>query len=250
MQNSVPIQTPIQMSLEQRRRAWFVQLLAEHDKTVLLLPKIEGMTVEIKTPEWYDRTKWEYIKALCPIGNVTFKPGMTPRRLGLLSGRSCMHAVWLFEFLADQKKRGCVGTSVEGQSAPNQKNEQMFTWNANAWFLSMQKFAMIALCSSINQTYEDMSDFLLGFSHGFSKKAKALGLDALGNTNSDIYRTMLMHWRTVDQFKSVSELHKFLIQELGERRVRGLKRIEKICQRIGLRFRKSGRPKKIIQTLA
>ena len=47
----------------------------------------------------------------------------------------------------------------------------------------------------------------------------------------------------IERLGSVSALHTWLRKVMGEYRTGDLKRIEKICQRIGLHFRKPGRPK-------
>ena len=101
------------------------------------------------------------------------------------------------------------------------------------WFMAVREFGRMSLASTIEQSYEDMSEFLIGFAHGFSKKPKTLQLSAIGNTSCFVYLTMAIHWRTIDQFKHVPELHKFLVHVLGEQKAGSLKRIEKLCQRVG-----------------
>lgn len=55
---------------------------------------------------------------------------------------------------------------------------------------------------------------------------------------------LVAQWRAIAQLNSVAQLHSVLSQAVApfgivvER-----KRIEKLCQRIGLRFRKPGRPR-------
>jgi hypothetical protein len=225
----------IKLSLEQRRMVWFEFLLAEHDKTRQFLPKVETPIRDENYPEWYDRAQTELVKAMIPMGDIKKSPGMTPRRMGMLTGRVCMHTVWMFNFVNNQIKTGEaeLKPSLAEQDLQDVQQKRRFTWEHGKWIMAMQQFAILALSSSIDQSYEDMSDFLLGFANAFSKKPKSFKFGGLGNTNSEIYRHMLMYWKIVAEFKTVPQLHAFLEEKLGKQGTGELKRIEKICQRIG-----------------
>jgi hypothetical protein len=111
------------------------------------------------------------------------------------------------------------------------------------WFLATYRLAQRALRSSFDQSYAVMYEFLAGFSNGIARKPGTLNFAETGNTTFEIYVFFMSYWRIVERFKSVHELHQVLVKILG-RRAGDLKRIEKICQRIGLHYRKPGRPKK------
>jgi hypothetical protein len=64
------------------------------------------------------------------------------------------------------------------------------------------------------------------------------------NPTFEIYVFMLIFWQAIDRLDSVRQLHELLVKVFGATRIGDQKRIEKICQRIGLSFRKVGRPKK------
>ena len=108
----------------------------------------------------------------------------------------------------------------------------------------MRRFAKRALCSCVDQTYEDMTDFLLGYADAFSRKPKTMKVGNICNPTFEIYVFMLLHWPLIERMNSVRKLHEVLVKVIGAPRVGEQKRIEKICQRIGLSFRKPGRPKK------
>ena len=90
-----------------------------------------------------------------------------------------------------------------------------------------------------------MTDFLLGFSDAFSRKPRTFKLGNTGNTTAEIYVFMLSFWQAIENLDSVRQLHEVLVKVFGASRIGEQKRIEKICQRMGLIFRKRGRPKKI-----
>lgn len=62
--------------------------------------------------------------------------------------------------------------------------------------------------------------------------------------STDILFLLGMFWRVVVRFRSVTDLHLWLTRLLGPQKVGDKKRVEKICERVGLSFRKRGRPRK------
>jgi hypothetical protein len=61
-----------------------------------------------------------------------------------------------------------------------------------------------------------------------------------------LYVRLLILWPYVETFTSAKQLHRFLCNQYGKHVIGGLKRIEKICQRFGMKFARRGRPKKKI----
>lgn len=85
------------------------------------------------------------------------------------------------------------------------------------------------------------------YHHGLADGLRGLGEKSPHDKSTlatDVHFALLMWWRIVARFRSVTELHHWLTRILGPQRVGDKKRIEKICQRIGLRFRSRGRPRK------
>ncbi|WP_404422014.1 hypothetical protein [Nibricoccus sp. IMCC34717] len=78
------------------------------------------------------------------------------------------------------------------------------------------------------------------------------GLEGIGdqspNDRSDeatkVHLYLALSWVVVSKMKSVTDLHHFLCSVMGAQVVGEKKRVEKICERIGLNFRPPGRPKK------
>jgi hypothetical protein len=88
------------------------------------------------------------------------------------------------------------------------------------------------------------SEYHRGLADGLNGVGKDSPKDQSDNA-TEIYFLTAMFWRTVAKFSSVTEYHSWLQLMLGSPKVRveDRERIAKICQRIGLRFRKRGRPK-------
>ena len=89
-----------------------------------------------------------------------------------------------------------------------------------------------------------MSEFLSTYSSAFAKKPKTIGTGDIGASNFKIYLLLLIFWRGFERLKSVHQLHEVFTKILGTYQTGNLKRMEKICERIGLHLGKPGRPQK------
>jgi hypothetical protein len=230
-----------EISPEQRRRDWLNRIAEEIDKiecfsTEWTLPDDGG-------PPWVANVEREFARAMFPVAKLKTSKVLTPRLIGAILGHQCAYAVWLMEWLS---------TQIEAANSPAEESltedevlkAEPFHDSFAKWYSALRRLAKLALCSNVDQSYGDMSEFLLAYAAGFAKKPGERIAGDIGGTTFEIYLFLLMYWRVVEQFKSVSQLHEVLRKVLGENRTGDLKRIEKLCQRIGLHFRKPGRPPK------
>jgi hypothetical protein len=104
-----------------------------------------------------------------------------------------------------------------------------------------EKFRAIltrAFDSAICDSPEDAE----AFTGAFHRALVAARKPAPESTAFKVYVQLWLHWKLVESFQSVPQPHRFLAvfipaSELGDR-----KRLEKLCQRHGLKLRKPGRP--------
>ena len=192
-------------------------------------------------PKWIERVEAELARVMLP--TVKLKEGLklTPKRLGGLLGHECAYAVMLRDFIY-QSVPNASPTETESELAKSQESFPVVK-SFDEWYSAMRRLAKRSLCSSVDQTFEDMSDFLAAFSAAFARKPEKYKSGDIGSTNFEIYIFLVMYWRQIETLNSVAELHQLLRKMMGEHRTGDLKRIEKICQRIALHFRKPGRPK-------
>lgn len=94
----------------------------------------------------------------------------------------------------------------------------------------------------------EASEFHRGLSSGLQGVGHGVPGDR-SNHATDVYLALLVWWRFIPRLGSVTLLHRWLGQVLGPARAGDRKRTEKICERIGLKFRDRGRPR-INPTLA
>jgi hypothetical protein len=97
----------------------------------------------------------------------------------------------------------------------------------------------------IHAPISEASEFFEGLADGFKGLDMRGGLYGKGNLSTPIMVTLMFWWPQVEKMQSVSQLHRWLQVMDGKAQVGELKRVEKICERIGLTFRKPGRPKKL-----
>ena len=197
--------------------------------------------------EWVHRVELEYLVAVHPGADLKGATRFTPARMGGFLGNQCAYAVWMvasLEAMIEQAMKDPEKIKDFVERKEECEKGQNILRRFIEWYKALRRLAGRALKSCVYQPYEDMSGFLAAYSRAFGKKPKlGAGMGDFGSTTFGIYHFMLWHWRAVDQLDSVRALHELLRRSMGEHRVGDLKRIEKICQRIGLHYRKPGRPK-------
>lgn len=91
---------------------------------------------------------------------------------------------------------------------------------------------------------EDQLRFMEGYNQSLRNAMEVLDVSR-SPVEHKIVQRFFFHWRVFARLNSVSELHKCIAASFAEEGVViSRDRIAKLCQRIGLRFRGRGRPKK------
>jgi len=197
-----------------RRDKWLNRLTDEFFKLEGLFPWKNFLPKE-NPPEWVHRVEEEYALATYSAVRLKSAKKLTPMLVGAILGHQCAYAVWMIESL-----NAMIKDTTEHP----------------------EKYKVVELKKDEEEEVVNM--FLATYSRAFGKKPKlGAGMGDFGSSSFGIYHFMLYHWRVVERLDSVRALHDLLRRSMGESRVGDLKRIEKICQRVGLHYRKSGRPK-------
>jgi len=164
--------------------------------------------------------------------------------MGGIIGHQCALGAWMMEWFAAQMENVQEMENVAATPAQLEAGAKIARGIIEDWHGALRRLAKRALCLCVDQSYDDMKDFLSAYAEAFAKKPGGLGLGSVGHSAFEIHVVMLTHWRVVAQLGSIHALHGWLVRLFGGHRVGELKRIEKICQRIGLHYRKPGRPKR------
>lgn len=218
----------------QRRRKWLVQLFDEYGKVQRLLP-LYLLPSGIKYPEWLENVEREISLVLFPATSLKEAQVVTPSGIGAIMGQGCANGRWLMEWF-DSAKQGALGEPETASDEAGSANDAELKYSVAVWCEVTSRCAKSALCSCVDQPYEDMRDFLLGFAKGFALKPATSSRDKRGTASLGIYLFLIVHWRLIERMSSIRELHESLKKALGDSQVGDQKRIGKICQRIGLSF--------------
>ena len=92
---------------------------------------------------------------------------------------------------------------------------------------------------------EDAAEFFQGFAKGISRPGLSSKGLAGATTATLIYEKLHVHRREVEQLQNYPALREFLVRNgVAENVVGSVRRIQKLCERVGLHLGKRGRPPK------
>ena len=204
---------------------------------------MENFLPDTECPPWVQNMEREVRQAMFPVAKLKNEQVLTPQRLGGIIGHQCAVGVWMMEWLAAQSGKPSVETGEDISDEKVASVTALMNKLNSEWYMALRRLAKRALASCVDQSYPDMRDFLTAYSAAFARKPTSFNCSSFGNTAFEIYVFMLWRWRVIAALNSIREVHDLLVMHLGAQRAGELKRTEKICQRIGLHFRKPGRPK-------
>ncbi len=229
---------------------WLSRLAEGYIKLESCMPKINFVPHET-CPKWVESVEREVGASMFPAAKLKEGFKLTAWRLAAIIGHQCAISVWFMEWLIQELKKPHFLDKTKVTPDQLQKAEEMCNKMANDWYPALRRFAKRALCSCVDQPYEDTKEFLLSYASAFAQKPCGPRASNMGNSAFEIHCFMLIHWQFVERLNSAHDLHQVLVKVFGPYRTGNLKRTEKICQRIDLHYRKPGRPPKVetIQTL-
>ena len=156
----------IEFNPEEHRAKWLKRLVDELDKIeAVMVFKI--LPDGIEYPSWVLKVEREFCLVMLPAAKLKepdFK--ITPKRMGAVLGHMCEMAVWMMEWFNnlseskdDQEKNPLTEKPLTEEEW---KKGQELLFSLDVWYCAMLRLAKRALCSCVDQPYEDMTDFLLG----------------------------------------------------------------------------------------
>jgi hypothetical protein len=176
----------------------------------------------------------------------------TARDLGQFLGRQSAleRLVWdevpLSARVEEEKERWIE--SFADKLAPNPKLVENAK-RMEKWRPVFKQFIADTLDAATRRPYPESSAFLHAFGKANVIKPDDLASERRVGVGERIAYVMVLLWRPISKFESVGQLHRCLAraaEPMGI--VITLKRVEKLCYRIGLKFKGRGRPKRKIQT--
>lgn len=111
------------------------------------------------------------------------------------------------------------------------------------WELKFKEFMQETLSSACARPYAESSAFFEAFGKSTVMKPNEFETERTLGVGDKICWTMIVLWQEIENLNSVAELHRIFEKALKPHGiVVKYKRIEKLCQRIKLKFKNPGRP--------
>jgi hypothetical protein len=213
---------------------WLLQIVKWIDSCEKKLPEPAFMKGEF--PEWVERLARELISTLYPTAKLKVGKAWTAAEVGAMLGHRLAYLHGIEEHLPES----AVGKPFKGldKKVVKRIRKEMKAF-LEAFEVSMGRSLVLASV----QSHGESAQFFTAFAKGLSKLPSDAQASNFHRTTTRVYWLMLWGWRSVEKLKSVRELQQGLCKYLEPYVVGDVKRIEKMCQRLGLRFGKPGRPR-------
>jgi hypothetical protein len=187
-------------------------------------------------PEWVKRLSRELVATLYPVAKLKVGSDWTARELGALLGHQLAYLHALAELpriRADRVIRNLDRKAVA-------KARRQLKAFARCYEVALGR----ALALAGKQTYSDSREFFTAFAQALSRRPEDAAASNFHRTTTRVYWLLLLMWRSVGTMRSVRDLQQTLCRYLDTHVVGDVKRVEKICQRLGLQIAGRGRPRK------
>lgn len=235
------------------QRKWVQQVLTKFSELDEGLPDLYG-----KNPEWPDWV-YELLLRLMPISHPGIKlknnRKWKAKELGRFLGRQYAGEFMIQgkvqltrQTILDAKKFAKRSADFVRQKNPN-FNHAEFNGQMEAreklWRPRFQKFMQETLVAVCERPYIEARDFFEAYGKAIVIKPDEFETERTLGVGDKICWVMFLQWRDIEKLKSIAQLHWVFEKALKPHGITvRYKRIEKLCQRIGLKFRDGGgRPK-------
>jgi hypothetical protein len=217
-----------------RPPAWLRQIVKSLEESEKNLPEPAFLKGEF--PEWVKRLVRELISTFYPAVKIKIGGSWTAGEVGAIVGQRLAYLHGIAEF----PKISVNGAfrKIDRKTASRLKKQRERFAESN--ILAIQQAILLASV----QPYSETVRFFTAFSKGLSKKPTDPAGSNFHRTTTKVYWILLQGWPSVARIRSVRELQQGLCRYLEPYVVGKLKRVEKMCQRLGLQFAPRGRPKK------
>jgi hypothetical protein len=217
-----------------RSAGWRRQIARWFDACESKLP--EPAFLQGEFPEWVQRLSRELMSTLLPEAKLKVGAEWSARELGGVIGHQVAYCHALDELPKVSARRAFRKLDKKTRSRAIRQIKRFTESRA----LALQRSLALASC----QSYADATEFFTAFAKALARKPSDADASNFHRTTTRVYWIMLLCWRSVEKLRSVRELQQALCRCLEPYVVGDVKRIEKICQRLGLSLGRPGRPKK------
>src|ERR1035437_2109833 len=169
-----------------RQQAWLRRLADEYIKLESSMPGTNFLPDE-GCPKWVENIEREVGATMFPVAKLKEELKLTPKRLAAIIGHQCAIAVWMMEWLQAELENPQTVDNTKATQEELKHGEEYLIKLTEQWYPALRRLAKRALCSCVDQPYDDMKDFLLAYAGAFAQKPSGPGLSSFGNTAFEIY---------------------------------------------------------------
>ena len=234
-----PVEAPV---------GWKERVMAAFDRLEAPIPEPDFMRGEL--PEWVQKAMREVLKALVPEAGFKLSAEVYPRELGALFGAKLGHLHWMKDENGFAKSDTAAKLEALAATLAPEKVEQ---YNQECkklvaifvgYIATMIEAKTEVLNAAASAKSSEQKEFFDAYTKALGRTEKGTELSSIGTTATPVYILLAYRWRHVETMPSIPAVHRFCITFLGAGQIGELKTFQKLCQRIGLKLRTPGRPRK------
>lgn len=213
---------------------WVAETVREMDAVEDALPTPDWL--EDGAPRWQENVGWKLLQPALPFARPLPGTNWNPSLLGMLLGIVTGWREILIE-LCDVLENDSTQEIPQAQLAAIRD----LSPKLRELVERRQELAKRASARALDAPAGERAEFF----EGLMKGLRAAGRDPADFVQTDtlIVFLLLACRKKLSEFDRLPSLHEWLCSILGPRIVGSRKRLEKLCERIGLKFRDRGRPR-------
>jgi hypothetical protein len=222
---------------------WVAWLASEFEKLDSGLPELEAVFfMDREWPEWVSKMVRELISTLYPAAKLKVETRWTPAELGAVVGQRIAY----FQRLCEPDPWPGLDVEKLWEKMNDDEKARVERWAETfaGHAMKLYELTAAALALGLVQSHAESSSFMTAFAHGLAMKPADMFASNFERTTTRIYWFLFRYWPSIEKLQSVRHLHQVLCLYFETFVVGDQKRIEKMCQRLGLSLGSPGRPKK------
>jgi hypothetical protein len=224
------------MNPEESTPEWLQRIVDRFSSVEDIFPDMEFMRGD--WPAWTQNVARELVKGLYPTAHIKVGRRWEIGEVGALVGQDIAYLDSFAKAMESQQSvdvkwdqlRKVFGDDIE------QRAEDFARKMIDEYFPAFTSAVQFSLTLAAEQDYVALKRFFKAFTRALERRPVTVG--DVGRTNTRLYWVLLLSWRRVEELGSIPELHRRLCRTvfLGPHLVGDLKRVEKICERVGLSY--------------
>jgi len=231
---------------------WIEQINSALDAAESVVPEPDWLKGD-EFPGWVKNVAAAALKGIFPETKAKDPKYWTAGDVGAFLGDKYAFWQWFFEeenyspaFLRGLMKD--IRKDKDLSLAKNAENKllrqllcMMISWLRMMWQTALPHFQTglkNCLLIAADAPYHESVKFFKAYTKAIQRMPNASGAPARATTATSIYLYLLICWRSVEKLNSMAQLHQVLCNVFGSNTIGPVKRVEKMCERLHIKFAK------------